>query len=95
MRHIGTVEIVFAISGRGCVVLPGVPFSTNPPIAIGSELEFRNPSGSVVRTKIKGVEFVNRGAPSQHAPFRVGSEVLKEDIEPGAEFYLVSEQNET
>lgn len=90
MMFIEEVEHVFDIKGRGCVIAPGIPHSFKPPVSIGAKLEFHNPSGSVVRATLKGLEMLNRGKPMNHFPFCVNREVKKGDIEIGAKLYLAS-----
>lgn len=89
MKFIEEVEDVFDISGRGCVIIPGIPYSFEPAIGIGAELEIYNPSGSIVSATLKGIEMLNRGKPMEHAPFSVNRDVKKGDIEIGAKLYLV------
>ena len=95
MKFIEEVEGVFDISGRGCVIVPGIPYSFEPVIGIGAELEFHNPSGSIVSTTLKGVEMINRGRPMNHVPFCVNRNVKKCDIEIGAKLYLISYEPRT
>lgn len=89
MEYLSKVEDVFDITGRGCVIVPGIPYSFQPPLKIGAKLQFQNPSGSKVNTVLKGVEMINRGKPMDHSPFLVDSHVKKGDIEIGAEVYYV------
>ena len=95
MKFIEKVEDVFGISGRGCVIVPGIPYSFNPQIGIGAKIEIRNPSGSVVQATLIGIEMINRGRPMEHAPFSVNRDVKKSDIEIGAELYLISYEQKT
>jgi len=90
MKFIEIVEDVFDISGRGCVIVPGIPYSFDPPIGIGAKIEIRNPSGTVVQATLKGIEMINRGRPREHAPFSVNLDVNKSDVEIGAELHLIS-----
>ena len=90
MKFIEEVEDVFEITGRGCVIVPGIPYSFDPQIGKGATLEFHNPSGSVVCATLKGIELVNRGKPMEHAPFSVNRDVKKGDIEVGAKIYLIN-----
>lgn len=90
MKFIEKVEDVFGISGRGCVIVPGIPYSFEPAIGIGAKLEIRNPSGRIVQATLKGLEMINRGRLMKHAPFLVNRDVKKSDIEIGAELYLIS-----
>ncbi len=92
MKFIEEVEHVFEISGRGCVIAPGIPYSFDPSIKIGDRIQFNNPSGSVVLTSLRGIEMLNRGKPMEHVPFSVEITVKTLDIEVGAKFYLVSSE---
>lgn len=89
MKYIEEVEDIFDISGRGCIIVPGIPYSFEPKIGKDSILEFENPSGSKVTARIQGFEMINRGKPMQHAPFSLESSIKKGDIEIGAKIYLV------
>ena len=89
MKFIEEVEDVFDISGRGCIVVPGIPYNFEPVINKESILEFHNPNGSKTRTTIQAFEMINRGKPMEHAPFSLPQEIKKKDIEPGAKIYLV------
>lgn len=89
MKFIEEVEDVFDISGRGCVVVPGIPYSFEPSVGVGTQLQFNNPSGTIVRAALQGLEMINRGKPMNHAPFSLDRSVKLGDIEVGAKMYLV------
>ncbi len=93
MKFIEEVEDVFEISGRGCVIVPGIPYSFESAIGKGEQVEFHNPSGSITAAILKGVEMVNRGKPMKHAPFSVNRDVKKGDIEVGAKIYLIGHES--
>lgn len=89
MQFLCKIEDVFEITGRGCVVAPGAPFTLRPLITTGAALLIRNPNGMIIRTTLVGVEMLNRGRPVQHAPILLDSRVKKSDIELGAELYFL------
>jgi translation elongation factor EF-Tu-like GTPase len=95
MKFIEEVEDVFEISGRGCVIVPGIPYTFEPTIGKGAKLEFHNPSGNIVSATLKGIEMLNRGKPMQHAPFSVNRDVKKGDIEIGSKLYLIDYEQKT
>ena len=95
MIFIEEVEDVFDISGRGCVIVPGIPHSFKLTIGVGAELEFQNPSGSIIRAKLSGIEMINRGKPMKHTPFSVNRDVKKGDIEIGSKLFLVKYEQKT
>ena len=92
MKYIEDVEDVFDITGRGCVVVPGIPYGFEPAIGKDSVLEFQNPSGTKVRAKIQALEMTNRGRLMNHAPFSLEPMVKKGDIEQGAKMFLVNRE---
>lgn len=91
MKYIEEVEDIFDISGRGCVIVPGIPYSFEPKIGKDSILEFQNPSGSKVTARIMCFEMINRGKLTQYAPFSLERNIKKSDIEKGAKIYLVND----
>jgi translation elongation factor EF-Tu-like GTPase len=95
LKFIEKVEDIFDISGRGCVIVPGIPYSFDVSVGIGAKIEIRNPSGSVVQATLTGIEMINRGRLMEHAPFSVSRDVKKSDIEIGAELYLISYEPKT
>ena len=92
MKLIEEVEDIFNISGRGCVIVPGIPYFFEPKIGSGVKIEFHNPSGSIVTTTIQALEMINRGKPMKHAPFSVDKSIKKSEIELGAKIYLVTDE---
>ncbi|PKM04301.1 MAG: hypothetical protein CVV16_05450 [Gammaproteobacteria bacterium HGW-Gammaproteobacteria-6] len=94
MKYIEEVEDVFDITGKGCVVVPGIPCGFEPTIGKDSILEFQNPSGTKVRARILGFEMINRGRPMNHAPFSLERLVKKGDVEQGAKMFLVNDDEQ-
>ena len=89
MKFIEEVEDIFDISDRGCVVVPGIPYSFEPSVSVGAKLQFDNPSGSVVTATLQGLEVISRGKPMNHAPLLLDHSVNQGDIEVGAKMHLV------
>jgi hypothetical protein len=90
MRFLCTVQDVFEITGRGCVLTPGVSETTPPDIKIRvrDPIQLRRPDGSVVRTHIHGVEILDRRDRSWCAPVSLPPEFTKADIPIGTEIWL-------
>ena len=88
MKYLNEIEDVFDIEGRGCIIAPGIPFTVDPPVTVGDEVEIHNPNGKIIVTKIKGIAMLNRGKPMNAAPFTVNGKIKKSDIELGAKLYL-------
>lgn len=88
MRYVEDLEEIFDIEHLGLVVAPGIPYSLSPPAQVGDEIEFRNPSGSIVKSKIKEFLMLNRGKKMEHLPFSVQRNFEKKEIEAGAKYYI-------
>ena len=91
MQLICTIEDVFYITDRGCVVVPGIPYDFSTPVGIGAQLLIETPSGEHVRTTIVGVEMINRGKLMSHAPFSVPSNITKNQLPVGSNVFLVED----
>jgi len=81
------VEDTFAITGRGVVVIPGIPQDGKKYfVRIGDALEVRKPDGQRLLTSVAGIEMVN-------SPRKIGIPVLlprdvqKEDVPIGSELW--------
>lgn len=57
MKLLSVVEHVFDLTGRGIVVLPGIPRREREwRIVVGQDLILKRPDGSEVRTAVRGIE---------------------------------------
>lgn len=88
MGFLFEIDDVFDITGRGCVLVPGVPYASKQEVRVGSEIVVQRPDGSVLETSVSGFEMINRGRPMEHAPFSVPKYVRKEDLPPGSRVFL-------
>jgi hypothetical protein len=89
------VEDAFEISGRGCVLVPGIPIGPGlPAVRVGAALRLRRPDGRAIDTTLRGVEFLNYGSrtPAQPrpAPILVARPVAKPDVPAGTRVMLAS-----
>ena len=88
MKYVEDLEDIFDIKHLGLVVAPGIPYSFSPPTQVGDDIEFRNPSGSIIKTKIKSFLMLNRGKKMEHLPFSVERNFEKTEVEAGAKYYM-------
>lgn len=88
MKYVEDLEDIFDIEHLGLVVAPGIPYSLSPPAQVGEDIEFHNPSGSIVKTKIKEFLMLNRGKKMEHLPFSVERNFEKTEVEVGAKYYI-------
>jgi len=91
MLFLFEIEHVFNISGRGCVVAPGIPYSLSVDVRVGAQIVIETPSGARLETKISAFEMINRGKPMEHAPFSLPRTILKEQVPVGSRVYLASD----
>lgn len=90
MRFLCTVEDVFEISGRGCVLTPGLTEAAAGDIKIRAKdpIQLRRPDGSMVRTHIHAVEFLDGPSKRWCVPVLLPPEFTKADVPIGTEVWL-------
>jgi len=89
-----TVEQAFQISGRGCVLAPGIaPAPGLPTVRVGDPIRLVKPNGESIETRVHGVEMLNYGARPRpttiHTPISVPHPITKEDVPPGTQVFYV------
>lgn len=85
---VSKTEDVFQITGRGCVVVPGIPKSSpDLKIKVGDSVVLKRPDGSEIETTIRGIEMGSR-VPSDFIPVLLGSEVTKDMVPVGTELWV-------
>ncbi len=89
MLFLFQIEDVFDIRGRGCVLVPGVPYALGLDVKSGEPLLIRTPDGKQVRTNIADFEMINCGRPMAHAPFSLPRSVEKSSLPVGSTVYLL------
>ncbi len=91
MQLICTIEGVFYITGRGCLVVPGIPYDFPTPIGAGAQLLVETPSGEHAKITLVGLVMLNRGKPMNYATFFVTSEISKSQLPVGSKIFLVED----
>jgi hypothetical protein len=82
------LDDVFDIQGRGCVLVPGIPNESVHEVGAGTPIFIERPDGSRLETVILGIEMIERGKPTGHAPFSVPRHIGKEELPVGSRIYL-------
>jgi translation elongation factor EF-Tu-like GTPase len=83
------VEDLFQISGRGLIVVPGIPSSGNWKIKIGDTLILKRPDGIELSTIVRGIDMLNHRVPGPHPiPILLGAELTKEDVPIGTQLWV-------
>lgn len=94
MQTLFAIEDVFDIAGRGCVLVPGIPYSLGPDVKPGQALLIVSPDGARMHTRIAAFEMVNnRRRPLEYAAFAVPRDVKKQDLKIGSVVYLLDESD--
>jgi hypothetical protein len=89
-----TVEDVFQLSGRGCVLVPGpIAEVGGPEVRVGDPIRLVKPDGSHVDTFIRGIEMIGRRPPPKvlTAPILLPAELSKADVPVGTKVLTLGE----
>ncbi|MFL6603584.1 MAG: hypothetical protein ACJ8R9_19965 [Steroidobacteraceae bacterium] len=90
VTFISRAEDVFEIAGRGCVVVPGIPFVfSSATLKVGDRITLRRPDGSEIETILRGFEMGSRH-PSRCIPVLLGKEVDKQMVPVGTELWTAA-----
>ena len=88
LTFISRIEDTFEITGRGMVLLPGIPDDRKKYVVhIGDSLEVRKPDGQHLITTVAGIEMCN--SPKRFIPLLLSKDVRKEDVPVGSELWHV------
>lgn len=87
MQFLFEIEDVFDISGRGCVLVPGVPDSLRRYTNAGDQILIISPEGEQLQTSIAAFEMIERGRPMVHAAFSLPGSVDKASLPIGSKVY--------
>ena len=87
LSYLSSVEDTFAITGRGVVLVPGVPRGEKKYfVRVGDSLEIRKPDGQRLLTRVAGIEMCS--PPSKIGiPLLLPRDVQKEDVPIGSELW--------
>ena len=88
MRQLFQIEDVFDLTGRGCVLVPGVPRAFPVSVKAGASIVIEPPSGRAFETRIVAFERVNRGRPVDHVAFSVPASIGKDQLPVGSRVFL-------
>src|SRR4051812_33555212 len=88
MRLLFEIEDVFAIQGRGCVLVPGVPNDFPISVKVGATIVIEPPAGRAIETTIAAFEMINRGRKVEHAAFSIARSINKNEIPVGSRVFL-------
>jgi hypothetical protein len=87
------VEDVFAISGRGCVIMPSIPADSDFKIRVKDQIKLRTPDGLVLDTQIAGIEFAHGtkqdGSKISRMAIILPRDIPKDDIPKGTEVWVL------
>jgi len=87
-RRLFTVEDRFYIDGRGLIPVPGIVPEHGERYRVGDPIELRRPDGSVLRTRIGGIEMINP-TPQRSDTIILLRECTKDDVPVGTEVWSV------
>ena len=85
--HFSTIQDVFQIDGRGCVVVPGLLLDANPHVCIGDPVTLRRPDGTEIKTSVAGIEMI-RTLDRNAMPILLPKNIHKNDVPIGTELFI-------
>lgn len=90
MMFLCVVEDVFEITGRGCVLVPGLSDKSPPGsrLRTGQMIELRKADGTVLRTHLLAVDYLDRLDASWCVPVVLPPGVGKADVSRGTEVWI-------
>ena len=97
MTHLFTVADCFQITGRGCILVPGLSTEPGAPnIGRNSKIRLRTPSAAEIDTFIKEIEMITyRKRPEKiTVPILLPNNITKEQVPPGTKAFLLDENFE-
>jgi hypothetical protein len=87
-QRLFVVSGTFTVFGRGIALLPGVSkYEPGPRVGQGMSIELRRPDGTILWTKIRGIEWFQT-PPQPTAPLLMPPEIAKEEVPVGTEVWL-------
>lgn len=85
--HISNVEAAFEITGRGCIVVPGMPLDlAGVNLKVGDRIVLKRPDGSEIETQVRGFEMGSRNR-SGYVPMLLGKELTKDRVPAGTQLW--------
>lgn len=86
LKLLSIVEDHFEISGRGLVVIPGIPLDGDWTLRIGDKVLLELPNGTSTTTIIRGIEMA--GGKRLFVPLLLGAELNKEAVPIGTKIWV-------
>lgn len=86
-RFLSTVEDVFELRGRGCVVAPGIPRHFESAVQIGDPLWLSHPDGFEQMTTVGGIEFLTPPNPRGNS-LLLGCNLSKANLPIGTRLWI-------
>ena len=97
MTLLCTVEDVFEIEGRGCVIAPGLDQSTSPQIHLRNRdpISLHRPDGSSLNTHIHALEFLDCSNRRWYVPILLPPNITKADVPIGTTVWLLTDSDDS
>ena len=89
IEHSSTIEAVFSIDERGCVVVPGIPRNADTHVEIGDHVYILSGRHGCIDTVIRGIEMISARPRIEGFPILLPKTIDKDDIPIGATLHIV------
>jgi translation elongation factor EF-Tu-like GTPase len=90
MTFLFTIEEVFEVSGRGCVIVPAMVEGADFKIRPRDAIQLRTPEGRTLNTHIASVELLKPEVGACRMAIVLPPDVLKHDIPKGSDVWLTT-----
>lgn len=91
IEHSSTIEAVFQIQDRGCVLVPGIPRDADTHVRVGDHVYILGGRRGCIDTVIRGIEMISASPPLAGFPILLPKTVCKDDISVGASLHIVEQ----
>lgn len=90
LEHSSTIDAVFEIDGRGCVIVPGIPRDSDPRVQIGDHVYILTDDGCI-DTVIRGIEMIHAKPRLSGFPILLPKTITKDDVPIGSTLNIVED----
>ena len=90
IEHSSTIDAVFEIDGRGCVIVPGILHDSDARVQIGDHVYILTDDGCI-DTVIRGIEMISAKPRLDGLPIRLPKTIKRDDVPIGSTLNIVED----
>jgi hypothetical protein len=89
-EHSSTIDAVFEIDGRGCLIIPGIPYGIDSRVQIGDHVYILN-GDDCIDTVVRGIQMIRAQRKIEGLPIFLPKTINKSDVTVGSKLYIVEQ----